>query len=199
MRVSDEQAVKHTHIHNKVRHLIFIRKETIMIEFKGYLTGTSQKYFCNQIVKFQRLFIMFTCIPGFSIIYLFTYLYWGYNVEPKIIIISFIKIIIISLILLAIIYMLPRIQTKKEKEKITPRRVFIENDIIICQSNALVESRTIQDVKEVRDYGDFYYLVFPFGKYSYRFVCQKNLLTSGTIADFETLFAGKIKRMPQKK
>ena len=83
VRVSDEQAVKHTHIHNKVRHLIFIRKETIMIEFKGYLTGTSQKYFCNQIVKFQRLFIMFTCIPGFSIIYLFTYLYWGYMLSQK--------------------------------------------------------------------------------------------------------------------
>lgn len=95
--------------------------------------------------------------------------------------------------------MLPRIQTKKEKEKITPRRVYIENDNIICQSNALVESRTIQDVKKVRGFGDFYYLVFPLGKYTYRFVCQKDLLTSETVEDFEALFAGKIKRMPQKK
>ena len=69
--------------------------------------------------------------------------------------------------------MLPRIQTKKEKEKITPRIVYIENDIIICQSNALVESRTIQDVKEVRGFGDFYYLVFPFGKYTYRFFAKR--------------------------
>lgn len=191
MRVSDEQAVKHTHIHNKVRHFIFIRKETIMIEFKGYLTGNSQKYFCNQIVKFQRIFILFTCIPGLFIIYLFGYLFWGVNIE--------LKIILVFLIMIAIVYMLPRIQTKKEKEKITPRRVYLENDIIICQSNALVESRTVQDIKEVRDYGDFYYLVFPFGKYSYRFVCQKDLLTQGTIADFESLFTGKIKRMPQKK
>lgn len=163
-----------------------------MIEFKGYLTGISQKYFCNQIVKLQRIFIIFTCIPAFFLIYLFAYLYWGGDiVEPK--------SIIVALVLFAIVYMLPRIQTKKEKEKITPRRVYIENDIIICQSNALVESRSIQDVKEVRDYGGFYYLVFPFGKYSYRFVCQKDLLTSGTIADFEAMFVGKIKRMPQKK
>lgn len=162
-----------------------------MIEFKGYLAGISQKYFCNQIIKFQQKFILFASIPALFLIYLFAYLYWGYIVEPK--------IIILSLVLFAILYMLPRIQTKKEKEKITPRRVCIENDIIICQSNALVESRMIQDVKEVRDYGDFYYLVFPFGKYSYRFVCQKDLLTQGTLADFEALFAGKIKKMPQKK
>lgn len=162
-----------------------------MIEFKGYLTGISQKYFCYQIVKSQQKFILFASIPALFLIYLFSYLYWGYIVEPK--------IIILSIILFAILYMLPRIQTKKEKEKIIPRRVYIENDIITCQSNALVESRTIQDVKEVRDYGDFYYLEFPFGKYSYRFVCQKDLLTQGTLADFEFLFAGKIKKMPQKK
>lgn len=162
-----------------------------MIEFKGCLTGISQKYFCNQIVKCQRIFIVFTSIPGLFIISLYGYLFWGVVIGPK--------IILLFLIMIAILYMLPRIQTKKEKEKITPRRLFIENDIITCQSNALVESRTIQDVKEVRDYGDFYYLVFPLGKYSYRFVCQKDLLTQGTLADFKTMFAGKIKKMPQKK
>lgn len=162
-----------------------------MIEFKGYLTEFSQKFFCNQIVKLQRIFIICTSIPAFFLIYLFAYLYWGGDiVEPK--------SIIACLVLFAIVYMLPKIQTKKEKEKIIPRRVYIENDIITCQSNALVESRTIQDVKEVRDYGDFYYLEFPFGKYSYRFVCQKDLLTQGTLADFESLFAEKIKKMPQK-
>lgn len=163
-----------------------------MIEFKGYLTGISQKYFCDQIVKLQQKFILFASIPALFLIYLFAYLYWGGDiVEPK--------SIIVCIVSFAILYMLPRIQTKKEKEKITPRRVYIENDIIICQSNALVESRTIQDVKEVRDYGDFYYLEFPFGKYSYRFVCQKDLLTQGTLADFESMFQGKIKKMPQRK
>ena len=162
-----------------------------MIEFNGCLTGVSQKYFCNQIVKCQRIFILCTSIPAIFIICLYGYLFWGVSIEPKIILLFFIMIVIL--------YMLPRIQTKKEKEKITPRRVFIENDIITCQSNALVESRTIQDVKEVRDCGDFYYLVFPLGKYSYRFVCQKDLLSCGTIDDFETMFAGKIKKMPQKK
>ena len=163
-----------------------------MIEFKGYLTGVSQKYFCNQIVKLQRIFIVFTFIPAMYLILLFSYAYWGG---------SFIDLqtALVILILFVILFMLPKIQTKKEKKKNTPQRVFIENDIIISQSNALVEGRTLMDVKEVRDYGDFYYLVFPFGKYSYRFVCQKNLLTQGTLSDFETLFADRIKRMPQKK
>lgn len=162
-----------------------------MIEFKGYLTGTSQKYFCNQIVKLQRIFCVFVSVPAFIFFCLYAYFLSGGYIDPKIILFIF--------VMFALVYMLPRIQTKKEKEKITPQRVYIENDIIISQSNALVESRTIKDVKEVRDYGEFYYLVFPFGKYSYRFVCQKNLLTNGTIADFESLFAGKIKRMPKKK
>lgn len=158
-----------------------------MIEFNGYLTGTSQKYFCNQIVKLQRKFIIFTSIPTLFMIFSFSYLFWGIIIEPK--------IILLSIILFLALYMLPKIQTKKEKEKITPQKVYIENDIIISESNAATESRFIKDVKEVKDYGEFYYLTFLFGKYSYHFVCQKDLLTKGSIDEFEALFDGKIKKM----
>lgn len=52
----------------------------------------------------------------------------------------------------------------------------------------------IKDVKNVYDHGEFYDLVFPFGKISGKFICQKNLLTEGTLAEFEALFDGKIVR-----
>lgn len=158
-----------------------------MIEFNGYLTGNAQKFFCNQIVKLQQKFIVFTTIPALILLFIINYLFFDYIVEPKVILLAF--ILFISL------FLLPKIQTKKEKEKITPQKVCVNEDMIVSKSNALIESRYIDDVKEVRDYGEFYYLMFPFGKYSYRFVCQKDLLTQGTLEDFEALFDGKIKKM----
>jgi len=47
-------------------------------------------------------------------------------------------------------------------------------------------------VKKVYDYGEFYFISFYFGKISCYFICQKSLLTQGTIEDFEKLFDGKI-------
>ncbi len=155
-----------------------------MIDFNGYLTGNSQKFFCKQIVKLQQKFILFTCIPAFSIMLLIAYFCWDI-IEPK--------LILIMIILFIPLYLLPNIQTKKEKAKITPQRVYIDGDMIVSKSNATVDTRYMSDVKEVRDYGEFYYFVFKV--YSYRFVCQKDLLTQGSIEEFENLFAGKIKRM----
>ena len=40
----------------------------------------------------------------------------------------------------------------------------------------------------------FYFIKFPFGKYSDKFICQKSLLTQGTLEEFEALFEGKIER-----
>lgn len=157
-----------------------------MIEFKGYLTGKSQKFFCNQIVKLQQKLIILTLIPGFVILTIVFYVVFD-------VIALYPEVIISEIILLALALLLPKIQTKKEKEKITPQKIFIDNDMIVSESNATVETRFIKDVKEVRDYGEFYYFVFK--AYSYRFVCQKDLLTQGSIDEFETMFAEKIKKM----
>ncbi|MGN0530322.1 MAG: hypothetical protein ACI4IH_04425 [Eubacterium sp.] len=157
-----------------------------MIEFNGYLTGTSQKFFCKQIVKLQQKIILFTLIPIFIILMIVFYLVFD-------VIALYPEVIISEIILSALALLLPNIQTKKEKEKITPQKVYIENDMIVSKSNAMVDTRFMKDVKEVRDYGEFYYFVFK--AYSYRFVCQKDLLTQGSLEEFENLFAGKIKKM----
>ena len=157
-----------------------------MIEFNGYLTGKSQKFFCKQIVKLQQKFMAVAFIVGFIILMIVFYLVFD-------VIALYPEVIISEIILSALALLLPNIQTKKEKEKITPQKVYIENDMIVSKSNAMVDTRFMKDVKEVRDYGEFYYFVFK--AYSYRFVCQKDLLTQGTIEEFENLFAGKIKKM----
>lgn len=50
------------------------------------------------------------------------------------------------------------------------------------------------DVKEVEDLGDSYRILFDFPGCSPMFLCQKDLITEGTIEDFEELFADKIVR-----
>lgn len=156
-----------------------------MIEFNGYLTGNSQKFFCKQIVKLQQKFMAITLIIGLIILFAVFYFLFDVIANPL--------AVVLIIILTALALLSPNIQTKKEKAKITPQRVYIDGDMIVSKSNATVDTRYIGGVKEVRDYGEFYYFVFK--SYSYRFVCQKDLLVQGSIEEFENLFAGKIKRM----
>ena len=111
-----------------------------MIEFNGYLTGTSQKFFCKQIVKLQQKIILFTLIPIFIILMIVFYLVFD-------VIALYPEVIISEIILSALALLLPNIQTKKEKEKITPQKVYIENDMIVSKSNAMVDTRFMKDVK----------------------------------------------------
>lgn len=90
---------------------------------------------------------------------------------------------------LALIPLLPLLPKDKD---LTPKRIVIEDGEITATSNRQSETKSIRDVKTVYDYGEFYMLIFPFGKVSSSFICQKDLLTQGTLKDFEDLFKGKI-------
>lgn len=85
-------------------------------------------------------------------------------------------------------------QSKKQRASIIPKRIYTEEDAIVCVADKYIEYRLLSDVKQVRDFGGFYEIIFPFGKISDKFICQKDLLTIGTIEDFEKLFDGKIVR-----
>ena len=89
-----------------------------------------------------------------------------------------------------IIVSLPK--SKNYKMLWNPQRIVIDQDMITCTANSYVESKFIDDVKEVRVHEEFYELVFPFGKISNKFMCQKSLLTKGSLAEFEELFKDKL-------
>ena len=76
--------------------------------------------------------------------------------------------------------------------KYTTKRVFTDGEYIVAVCNACSDSRLISAATKVFDYGSFYYISFPMGQKSDKFVCQKNLLTQGTLEEFEVLFEGKI-------
>jgi len=61
-----------------------------MIEFNGYLTGTSQKFFCKQIVKLQQKFMAVAFIVGFIILYMAFYFLFNIIVEPIAVILTII-------------------------------------------------------------------------------------------------------------
>lgn len=86
-------------------------------------------------------------------------------------------------------------RSKKEQAAVLPKRIYTERNSIVCVAEKYQERKKIADVKLVRDFGEFYELVFPFGKYSEKFICQKSLLSKGTLNAFEALFPGKIVRM----
>ena len=95
-------------------------------------------------------------------------------------------------VLLLLMARIPK--SKREREAITPNRIYTEQGKIVCVAQRYTERRNIADVKCVRDFGEFYELVFPFGKVSEKFICQKDLLTKGTLEKFEALFGDRIIR-----
>lgn len=154
-----------------------------MIEFKGYLTGVAEKYFNRKTRMLGGNILLVSlalvCIPLIA---------FGIKYQNWLIV----RICCFGFITVPIMTFIPR--GKKEKKSFLPKRIFVEDDCIICVADKYTETKFIEDVKKVFDYGDFYYLSFPMGNISDKFICQKSLLTKGSLEDFESLFEGKIER-----
>jgi len=152
-----------------------------MIEFNGYISGAAKKGFwrTNRIMGLKIIFIACLLVfPGILI--------WSLKTENWNIAI-FSGVLLVTLPLVSLI---PR-----EKKALTPKYIVIDEEFITCKTDTSGEVRCIEDVKEVKDHGEFYELVFPLGKVSSYFICQKDLLTKGTLEEFEALFDGKIKKV----
>lgn len=153
-----------------------------MIEFNGYLSGEAEKYFWKK-AKSLGIKILLSAM----IVFLPIVLYWTLQLQ------HYIAIAVYGIALVASVpLMLINPQSKKNKKAMTPNRIFTDGESLTCVAEKFTETRYIEDVKLVNNYGEFYELVFPFGKVSDKFICQKSLLTSGTIEAFEKLFEGKI-------
>lgn len=80
-------------------------------------------------------------------------------------------------------------------EKYFPKKVTIEDTYIAYETSANNMEFDISKIKQVVDYGEFYYVVFYTGMlFVIGAMCQKNLLTKGTLEEFETLFEDRLVR-----
>ena len=155
-----------------------------MIDFKGYLTGKTEKHYHKRNKLFSWILMtaaLLALLPGTISI----------SITIKMYILLIINVF--GLVIVPLITLIP--DSKKTRKEMTPKRITFEDGVITCVADKYVEQKTIDSVKLVRDYGDFYELVFPFGNISMKFICQKDLLVSGSIEEFEALFEGKIVRI----
>ncbi len=152
-----------------------------MIEFDGYISGEAKKRFFEKErnLKQNALLLSLLLFLPSAVIYTIKTEYW---------LTLWLYILAVGVILLAV--RIPK--SDKEKEAITPKRIYVENENIICVTNKKKESRRIADIKEVLDCKTYYEIIFSLGKLSIGFICQKDLLTQGTFEEFESLFDGKI-------
>ena len=109
-----------------------------------------------------------------------------------------VSIIGIALVVLESFYLGSR-NTKLYKESFVeslPQSIIIENGEVetVGTGELSYKCKSIQDIKEIRDMGNFYAIIFYFPNMDRRFICQKDLLVEGTIEEFEELFKDKIVR-----
>lgn len=156
-----------------------------MIIFDGYLTGESKKHFINKTLNSQSkltvILLLFT-VP----IFMFLSIKTGTFIEAMVALFS---LIVISPFILKLC------TSKKRRQLITIKKVTVNDGKIGAISDDSTISNNINRVKEVRDYGEYYDIVFPSVYFASVYICQKNLLSKGTLEEFETIFSKKIVRL----
>lgn len=72
--------------------------------------------------------------------------------------------------------------------------IIIREDKIVAEGIQRFEIKAFDDVKKVVDMGDWYKIYFYFPNKSNIFICPKNLISKGSIEEFEKMFSGQIMR-----
>ena len=154
-----------------------------MIEFDGYIFGAAEKRFWARSRNIAQAVLLMGVLAILPAVISF-----AEKVGVWVWIAGYCSLFLLIPLLLRI----PK--SEKEKRTLLPKKIYVEDEYIVCVGEAYEESKFIDDVAKVIDHGEFYELVFPFGNASDKFICQKGLLTKGTLEEFEQLFSGKITR-----
>lgn len=151
------------------------------IEFNGLLTGEAEKYFRKKSVKFGLGIILVALglfLPGVIALGVFG------GIEEILFAYLALSVFLIAFAILP--------KGKKNRVSLTPKKIHTDGDSITVISEKYAETKFIEDAKIVYDKGEFYDIVFRIGNYSEKFVCQKSLLTKGSLEEFEELFEDKL-------
>lgn len=113
-------------------------------------------------------------------------------------------VILIFLIPISLIFIFPIIgkyfQKEKVLEMIIPSKVVIHGNgdimIFLGKKETLIE-KSFSQIKKVEEDDDWFYLKLKFPKID-GFLCQKDLITDGTIEEFEAIFKDKLVRKTMK-
>lgn len=153
-----------------------------MVEFCGELSDSCKSYVQKSMTKVASFAALITLVV-LSIPIIIVTILWHW------IVILFLLIPILALIFTSI----PKLNSPmKVLNLYLPQKMAIQNGIINIECKKLTQSRPMSAVKKVVDLGEWYQIIFYFPQKSLYFVCQKNLITKGSIEEFEEIFEGKI-------
>lgn len=152
-----------------------------MIEFNGKITEKTKKFFYKATIRMVQY--------SFYISFIIS------DISVSVAAISMLDypIGILALIFgggLAILWIPPYLL--RLSKGIVPSKITITEYYIISTNWFRTKRVELSNVKKVKDYGDFYFIEFPKFIYSTAFVCQKSLMTKGSLEEFVELFEGKI-------
>lgn len=153
-----------------------------MIEFKGELSKTCKEFVLKNEAYCARKVAIIAYVP-FAVAEI---IWWA--VSGKLYVLIVLPALVFPVFLAGI---KPR---EKDYEVIMTKRVTIDGNDLECEGDQFHDIKSIDRVKSVIDYGEWYKFEFRLPGNSQRFICQKDLITQGTIEDFENLFADKIIR-----
>jgi len=165
-----------------------------MIEFNGELSDTVKKQFI-QLFRRGHIFIGLFIVPIMTLFFA-PMLYEVSNSIGEFLLYFFSPYI--ALVILVTIYCLVPYGKKEVKNLVSPAFVQISESKIHYKLPSEEELFDISEVKKVIDYGEFYMIKFYFNA-GRRCPCQKDLITQGTIEQFEEIFKDKLVRKPKQK
>lgn len=155
-----------------------------MIEFSGELTGEARKFFYKKTVGTAVCLMLVVSVISTIVMLIAWYLFFG--------IFEFLNVLA-CLCFIVIFSLLPC--PMFFSKKMIPQKVTVKGKSLSSKTGFRTKIIPKNEVKKVYDYGKYYYIASSFYTYSTIFVCQKDLLTKGTLEDFEALFKSKIIRV----
>lgn len=157
-----------------------------MIEFCGVLSEEIKSHFEKKLIRFSyHAALLITVILSTPII--IVAVLWS----------SWIYIFLFPIVMFGVFIALPKTNPQTKTLEINiPTKITISNDSIEREGDGgrNYASRPISSIKKVIDEGEWFHIIFYFGYKDSFFICQKNLIKTGTIEEFEKLFEVEIIR-----
>ena len=155
-----------------------------MIVFSGYVNDGTLKYIYKKMTKLGWI----AGLTEFIIIGI-----------PCILIGIVFELWIFSILVVLLLIPLTLLIAWLDRKGQLPYLIRLEKNEIYAEIGRGAGSRTLDDIKVILDYGEFYDIIFYFPNKVLNCICQKDLLVEGTIEEFEKLFEDKIVRKYEEK
>ena len=152
-----------------------------MIKFEGSLADEAKKFALKRYFQAIYLGVIF-CVA----IIIIPMIVLSFTVN-----LSILPIVIAAALPLGLLFIKP---SEKNQKDFLPNMAFVdpEEQTIVVKGENFEHFRMFDEIVRVEDYGEWYYFVFPVTRKDISFVIQKNLITQGTLEEFENIFKDKI-------